>query len=278
MRKVTIYTPGISFPSVSVTGTSCSMSCAHCSGRYLKGMADVSLPGALLDFGRELSNRGGRGLLISGGCDQTGAVDFPDHTFDEIKELKEKTGLLINLHCGLVDEETAIKISGSGVDKVSFDLVYDDDTIHEVLGLDRTRKDYLETMIRLEKHGIAVVPHILAGLYRGQLSWEFEAVEILSTMNVDEVVLIILIPTKGTSFENVPVPGTEKILELAKAMRGSLKKRIVLGCMRPKGILELEKKVLEIGFDGIVLPGRSTIKWMLDQGWHLEQENICCCM
>jgi uncharacterized radical SAM superfamily protein len=241
-------------------------------------MVDVSKPGSLYNFGIDLWNRKGKGILISGGCDPYGAVDYPDHTFPEIKKLKKNTGLLINLHCGLVDDETAIKISESGVDKVSFDLVYDDETINEVLGLKKTKQDYLETISRLRSNGVTVVPHILTGLNKGRISWEFEAVKILSSMDVDEVVMIILIPTKETKFENIQGPDLEDIMELAVNMRSLLGCRIILGCMRPKGMTELERKVLEIGFDGIVIPGRSTVKWIMEQGWEIKSNDLCCCM
>jgi uncharacterized radical SAM superfamily protein len=241
-------------------------------------MVDVSKPGSLYKFGIDLWSREGKGMLISGGCDPKGAVDFPDHTFHEIKKLKEDTGLLINLHCGLVDEETAIKISGSGIDKVSFDLVYDDQTIHGVLGLKRTKEDFLETISRLRSNGIAVAPHILAGLNKGRISWEYEAVKVLSQMKVNEVVMIVLIPTKGTEFETIQGPSLEEIIELGTYMREQLEGRIILGCMRPKGMVELEKRSLEIGFDGIVIPGRSTLKWIEEQGWEIRFEDVCCCM
>jgi uncharacterized radical SAM superfamily protein len=241
-------------------------------------MSDVSKPGSLYRFGMDLWGTKGKGMLISGGCDQFGAVDFPEHTFSEISKLKEDTGLLVNLHCGLVDEETVAKISRSGVDKVSFDLVYDDDTIHEVLGLERSKEDYLRTITRLKDQGVIVVPHILAGLDKGRISWEFEAVKVLASMEIDEMVLIILIPTKGTPFESIQPPAKENILELAVYMRTLIKGRILLGCMRPKGMVDLEKEVLDVGFDGIVLPSKSTMIWMKEKGWKIHNLNICCCM
>jgi uncharacterized radical SAM superfamily protein len=241
-------------------------------------MSDVSGPGSLLDVGFDLWNKKGRGLLVSGGCDKNGVVAFPDHTFEEVRRIKETTGLLINLHCGLVDDDMARRISGSGVDKVSFDLVYDDETIHDVLRLNRSKEDYLDTIRRLKENGVPVVPHILAGLNRGRISWEFEAVKRLSAMDVEEVILIILIPTKGTEFEDVPIPDLSEILELANSMRELLECRLVLGCMRPKGMMELERKVLEIGFDGIVLPSRSTLNWLKDKGVEIEYDDVCCCM
>ncbi|MGA1872260.1 MAG: radical SAM protein [Thermoplasmatota archaeon] len=277
MRKITIYQPGGSFPSVSVTGANCSMSCAHCSGRYLSGMKDVSTKGELLDLALSLWKGGGKGMLVSGGCDPFGAVDFPAHTFDEIRMIKERTDLVINLHCGLIDDRTADLIASSGADRVSFDLVYDDDTIREVLKLRRTKEDYLNTMKKLKGRGVEVVPHILAGLNRGRVSWEFDAIQRVSEMEVGEAVLIILIPTKGTEFHHIDPPPGKDILRLAGKMRDVIKGRLVLGCMRPKSDPGIEVEVLRAGFDGIVLPRRSTVSWLIAEGYQIERMDTCCC-
>jgi uncharacterized radical SAM superfamily protein len=255
------------------------MACSHCTGRYLKGMVDVSGKEDLYRFGKELVKRGGRGMLVSGGCSPDGAVDFPDHTFQEIRRLKEETSLLINLHCGLVDGKTADSISRALVDRVSFDLVYHDPTIESVLNLQRKREDYVSTMELLIEKGLKVSPHILAGLDHGKLSWEKDAVKMIAKMGdrIDEVILIVLIPTKGTPFGELPVPSEEEVLDLASFMRKNLDCRLVLGCMRPKGFHAIETGVLDIGFDGIVLPSKRTAAWIGERGFPVEDRNICCC-
>jgi uncharacterized radical SAM superfamily protein len=242
-------------------------------------MVDVSRENALYDLGTGIVGRGGKGMLVSGGCDPEGAVAFPDFTFREIRRLKEETTLLINLHCGLIDEETAERISWSLVDKVSFDLVYHDPTIKHVLNLEKTREDYITTLELLSGKGLSVVPHILAGLDHGKLSWEWEAVDRLSDMDdrINEVILIILIPTKGTPFENLTVPREEEVLDLVSYMREKLTCRLVLGCMRPKGYHTIETGSLEKGFDGIVLPSRKTLSWIKGKEYQVEERNICCC-
>jgi len=241
-------------------------------------MTDVSSKGSLEEFGSELWRKGGQGMLVSGGCDQFGAVDFPLHIFEEIKELKERTGLLINLHCGLVTDQIADRISEARIDKVSFDLVYDDNTIRDVLRLDKNKEDYIGTIQRLRDRGIEVVPHILAGLSKGRISWEYEAIHVLAGMDLQEVVLIVLIPTKGTEFQDVEPPRLEELLRLAKEMRRTLKGKLVLGCMRPKGLAALEVEVLKAGFDGVVLPRRTTVEWIASAGFEVEEKGICCCM
>jgi uncharacterized radical SAM superfamily protein len=164
------------------------------------------------------------------------------------------------------------------VDKVSFDLVYDDDTIKNVLRLDASKEEYMDTIMKLKERGVVVVPHILAGLNRGKISWEFEAVKEISGLGSEETVLIILIPTKGTEFQDIDSPDNASILDLAGQMRKELNGRVVLGCMRPKGTKDLEIELLKMGFDGIVLPSRRTAKWIEQQGWKVTRMNKCCCM
>lgn len=229
-------------------------------------------------LGTELWGKHGKGLLVSGGCGPSGAVAIPPHIFDEIRLLKEETGLLINLHCGLVGEKTASSISRSGVDKVSFDLVYDDETIQSVLHLDRRKEHFLDTMMMLIEKGVDVVPHILAGLNRGRISWEHDAIDVLTGMDIDTVVLLILIPTRGTPFEAYDPPPVNDIMDLAIRMRRDLKGRLVLGCMRPKRSSDLEIKLIKAGFDGVVLPGKATLRWLVSQGHTIDEKGVCCCI
>lgn len=254
------------------------MSCEHCNGRYLKGMVDVSKKGSLLQFGISHAEAGGKGFLLSGGCDSNGAVPFPAHIFQELSEIKDTTDLTINMHVGLLDDKTARRISSSQVDNVSFDLVLDDETISEVLHIDRPSGDYVKTLDLLDGYGIPVSPHILAGLNFGTISWEFDAVKELSRRHYENVILIILIPTKGTGMHTVEPPENGMVLALAREMRRALDGRLVLGCMRPKGSIEIEMGLLDSGFDGIVLPSRRTLGYIDEKGWEIQKHNKCCCM
>ncbi|MFO8050584.1 MAG: radical SAM protein [Thermoplasmatota archaeon] len=240
-------------------------------------MKDVSEKGSIVEFGKEHFRKGGRGLLISGGCDEKGSVVLPDHIFREIEELKDSTDLLINLHTGLLDRDTADKVGRSRVDRVSFDVVLDDDTIRKVFHLKASATDYLNTLDLLTSNGIKVAPHILAGLDFGRISWEYDAVRELSKRSFQEVILLVLIPTRGTGMENVEPPTIDEVLALAHAMKGSLSGRLVLGCMRPKGMGDLEKGVLDLGFNGLVVPSRSTREYVSNRGWDVFEHETCCC-
>ena len=275
-RKIEIFHPGRSFPSVSITGPSCSRHCEHCDGRYLKGMVDVSMKGGLFKFGSDLWDRGGRGILVSGGCDTDGRVPFSKDILKQISDLKRNTGLMINVHAGLVDRKEAVAIHGSGVDVVSFDIIGDDSTIKDVLHIDRKVVDYVSSYEALVDAGLEVTPHILGGIHFGVIKGEMRAIEICSTFKHRSTVLIILIPTPGTPMGSVDPLSMEDTLLIGRYMRERISGKIYLGCMRPKGMVEVETSLLDIGLDGIVLPSKRTLEHIRKKGWETVEYDHCC--
>ena len=104
----------------------CDLMCDHCQGHFLEGMQ------CEIDEGAD-------SYLISGGCDTDGCIDFD---FDLLEDMK-KEGKKINIHSGLVDEETAKKI-GRVADCVSFDFIIDDKVLKDIYHLEKTGEDYIE--------------------------------------------------------------------------------------------------------------------------------------
>jgi uncharacterized radical SAM superfamily protein len=275
-RKIHVFKPDGSFPTVSVSGKMCGLFCDHCRGKYLSSMTDVSKPGTLYGFAIDLWNKGGEGLLISGGCDRSGTLLLEDHHMEEIRRIKEETGLVINMHTGLIGKEKADELGKSGIDVVSLDVIGRRDIIKKVLHLDAGPDDYRRTYGMLRDAGIRVVPHILAGLDYGGESGEIEAVDLIGEFDPPTAVLIILIPTSGTPMENMPVPSYSGIFEIARHMRSKLASKLVLGCMRPRSYEGLETDLLDMGFTGIVSPSRNTVKAIKRKGWVMEEHRVCC--
>ena len=103
-NQITFHAPGLrryktseyeahtvtEFVSISLTGTNCALSCDHCNMQVLKGMSDFTeFDGSLFDFCVQLSDKGARGVLISGGSDKQGRVPLLKHIPDLIKVRKE---------------------------------------------------------------------------------------------------------------------------------------------------------------------------------------------
>ncbi len=128
-----------------MTGGRCELQCDHCRGRYLQGMRPLGAPEELEKAAAALAIEGGTGLLLSGGCDRRGRVPLSPY-LGAVKRVKESTGLLVNLHTGLLDEEAAAGLLGTGADAFSVDVLQDPRAISDVLHLDASPRDYWSTV------------------------------------------------------------------------------------------------------------------------------------
>lgn len=260
------------FPSstktISVTGNRCHLKCAHCNGHYLKSMAPIT------DWSSGIDENV-TSCLISGGCDKNGNVPLMKY-FPLIKEIK-KNRLKTNIHTGLIKENEIEEISQIA-DVVSFDFVGDDETIHEVYGLDKSMNDYIRTYTLLREK-VRTLPHICIGLRGGKISGEYRALDILKSLGVDGIVFIVFTPTSGTKYAYETPPELNEVVKiLCKARQDFPKVPIHLGCMRPKGKyrLELDKLAVRCGVNKIVQPTRDAVNLALELGLEIQQGKECC--
>jgi len=225
----------------------------------------------------ELQRKGGKGLLLSGGCDLDGRVDYPAHILEGIRAVKQKTSLIVNVHPGIVDADEARSLADAGVDVFSYDLVMDQNVLQGVMHLDITPEDVARSYHALLATGVRTVPHILAGLGGPIGKCERDALQVIATSKADMAVLIIHIPTRMTPMESVPAPEDGEVMAFAREMVGTLPgKDLILGCMRPRGRSDLETSILMAGFTGIVQPSSSTVRALKAQGADLRVVNACC--
>ncbi|MGE5485165.1 MAG: radical SAM protein [Ignavibacteriales bacterium] len=288
MRVVEFTQPCMTL-AVSVTGRECGLRCAHCGGHYLKGMVPAGEALGLLTGGAGRGDpagevgarRGPQGryssCLISGGCDPAGKVPVL-RDMGLLRGMKS-AGLRLNFHTGLVSEPEAAEI-GKWADCASFDLVGDDETVAEVFGVPRGSDDYRRSYEMLRRH-VRVVPHICIGLRGGNISGEYRAVDYLAgLMNPpDQVVFIVFIPTRGTSYENRTPPDPEGVAAVIEMARRSLPgAKLTLGCMRPAGRYRSRTDVLSLaaGADGVVNPSGEARDLARRNGWHVIEKRECC--
>ncbi|MFX0048462.1 MAG: radical SAM protein [Candidatus Hermodarchaeota archaeon] len=259
-----IYIPNKRFPAISITGSECSLHCEHCNKKYLEGMKPILNSEDLKKYLMNLHNNDGIGVLLSGGCLPDGSVPLLDY-LDSIKEIKEKTNLIINAHTGLLNEDTARKIAQVGVDIVSFDINMDEDIIKEIYHLDKDLDDYRSSIGYMQKFGINIVPHICIGLYYGKLHKELETIKFIKELGLNPalIVLIALIPPKNANNKFIePKPGDiAKVISIIRFAYPN--SEISLGCMRPRGNIkmEIEKYAIKAGINRIEIPSKKTLKW-----------------
>jgi uncharacterized radical SAM superfamily protein len=266
------------FPSISVTGSNCSLNCSHCRGKLLETMIPATTPDQLVAVCQRIKERGGVGCLISGGCTHEGSVPLEEFA-DAISKVKHELGLTIVAHTGLIKNHTARRLKEAGVDAVLIDIVGSDRTIREVYHLDATTEDYDNAMTAVERAGIPLVPHVLVGIHGGKLEGEFQALQMISEHHPAAIIVIALIPVRGTLMESVKPPApidVAKILVAARLMLPSTP--VVLGCARPTHRHRVSTDMLAIkaGVNGIAFPSKEAAELAESMGLETSFSPMCC--
>jgi uncharacterized radical SAM superfamily protein len=277
-KELRFYYPMPVFPPVSVTGGHCDLRCSHCRGHYLKHMPDVSTPAKLRDFCVRHEKAGGVGLLISGGSTMEGRVPLTPF-LPTIAWVKENTGLIVNLHTGMLDENEAQGIASTGADIVSVDVVGSQETLREVYGLKTGVEEYGATLTNLVDAGAPhVAPHICVGLHYGRVLGEHKALEMAAGIDPEVIVFLGLIPTENTPMADVPPPPLSEITGLvSEAKRLCPRTQVSMGCMRSREYKsELDWAVIEAGADRVASASHSTEQRALDAGYRVIHLDGCC--
>jgi len=272
--EIIAFSPGESYPTISITGTTCALGCLYCQGYYLKNMHSAMTPADLYSTVRNLHAKGARGILISGGFNKDGLL--PVRQFlPTIKKIKKDFDLLISLHPGLVDKVLATEIRMSNIDIVDYELIIDPFVIRGVKGLNKSPLDYIKSLKFLTKFGPAyIVPHLLIGLRYGAIAIEKETIDSLLDYDPYLVTFLTFIPTRNTSMANCNSPEKEDLIELFSYAR-KLRGEIALGCMRPQKYkddtehLLIEKRLI----DRIAVPSYKIVK-----KYNLNIIKACCSM
>ncbi|MCL4474229.1 MAG: radical SAM protein [Actinobacteria bacterium] len=242
-------------------------------------MYEARSPAELLEVGRKLQARGGRGLLISGGSLADGTV--PLHDFLEaIGELKQQ-GLSIAVHTGLVDERLAEGLARAGIDIAMIDIIGDDGTIRDVYHLDATTADFEDSLRYLCQSGVRTAPHVVIGLHFGEIKGEASALEMISRHEVTSLVLVALTSQQGTPMQDVAPPSPEELGEIfLKARLQFPRLPILLGCARPYGEhkLRTDSLALKAGLNGIAYPAEGIVELAADLGLEPGFSEQCCAL
>lgn len=220
-----------------------------------------------------LSSEGGRGFLLSGGCDRRGRVPLGGFSA-AVRRIRATTSLQVNVHPGLLDEEDAAEVISSGAEAFSVDLLQDPLTISGTLHLQASPRDYCRTMELLEPTE-RLVPHVCVGLQSE--NGEERTLELIPTYRVRALIVLGLVGTRGTPYEHRAVP-PDRLARAVRSAVATVPAPVLLGCMRPRGQWEVEVQAIEDGVAGVVNPSPRTVQWALDKGYRVENVHSCCAL
>lgn len=268
----------VDFPTISVTGTGCSLNCRHCGGKVLETMNPANTPEKLYDLCVKLKKDGAFGCLISGGCVPDGSVPL-NQFIPSIKKIKHELGFTIFVHTGIIDLQTALSLKDAGVDAALIDVIGSDETIRKIYNLNITVKNYADSLKALQEANLNFIPHIIVGLNDGKLDGEFKALQITSTVNPSALVIIAFMPINGTAMAQIKPPTPNDIAKVTAAARLMFPETpMVLGCMRPKGKMRAETDILALkaGVDAIAFPSEEAIQYAQNKGFKISFSSFCC--
>jgi len=270
--EVIAFSPGESYPTISITGTTCALNCQYCQGYYLKNMYPALTPADLYSAVKNLHAKGARGILISGGFNQDGVLPIKPF-LPTIKKIKKDFDLVISLHAGLVDKVLASELRMNNVDIVDYEFLIDPIIISEVKGLQKTPSDYIKSLELLTKYGPTyIAPHLPIGLRYGKIVNEKETIDSLKDYDPYLVAFLIFRPARDTMMADYNFPEKEDLIELFSYAR-KLKGEIALGCMRPSMYKDKIDQVLieKYLIDRIAVPRNKIVK-----KYNLNVVKACC--
>ncbi len=276
-KRVVAYQPGKAFPAVSMTGSRCELQCDHCRGHYLRAMTDASRPGSLPEVAAALKGAGAVGILLSGGCDRQGKLPILERV-DEIRSVRQ-LGLRVNLHTGLLGAEDAQRLTGTGADCYSVDIVQDPHVIRDVLHLKVGPEAYRETLSALfASNAGRVVPHICIGLGGDDIEGEMASVDLVSGFPIAALVLLWRLPAPDAPMRRAKNASPDRFLRVVRHAIEKLDRPVLLGCMRPRGNVELEIEAVRLGVVGLALPAAETLRRLELEGYEVVRSGLCCAL
>ena len=276
-KKINFFITSDSFPSISVTGSSCSLMCQHCRGKLLQRLIPATTSEELEKKALGLYRSGAKGILLTGGCDERGRVPIRN-LIPAIKKLKETTDLILIAHTGFISGEEAGSLKDSGLDGIGFDVMGDMTSVLDVYGLHLSEKEYVDSLQAISDSGLLIFPHVCVGIHFGKLSGEYRALEMIRLIAPATVIITGLMPLAGTPMEHIkPNPlDFEKVIKKAIVMFPDIP--VILGCAHSSGKdrADIEKMALLCGVSGIAAPTFGTIGFAKEKGYEINYYGACC--
>jgi len=266
--------------AVSVTGTECDLRCLHCGGCLLQSCYSAETPQALWDLAVGLQDRGLRGLLLTGGCNDDGIVPLAPFC-TTLARLKSELGLHTTAHSKLIDRPLADALCQSNVDAVLLDVVGSLDMLQRVYRLTgKTLDDVRRGLDLLAERNLPVSPHVVLSNLVGADGHEGDrAFALLEGRSLHSLVIVLLMALPGHSVG--PTIGWDlgelrRLFEKARTMFPTTP--LLLGCARPVGPIQkqIDALAVEIGFDGIAYPSEGTVARARELGREVRFSEFCC--
>lgn len=266
------------YPTISITGSNCALNCDHCQRKILDTMIPATSPEKLYEECLKAADRGSIGVLISGGSLKDGRLPWK-RFIDPMAKVKTDADLKITVHTGLIDRGTAQALKDAGVDELLIDVIGSEETMKKVYHLDVGIDRMEGSLDALKATGVPLIPHIVFGLHYGKVVGEMRALEMVAQRDPYALVIVVLIPIKGSPMDRYGPPDPEDVARFIAAARFRMPDiPLALSCARPTGRHRevLDILAVEAGINRIAMPYEGAVERAKGLGLEVEFHHTCC--
>lgn len=269
------------WPALSITGSDCRLQCDHCQAKLLETMVAARTPQALWRAVNEQIAGGARGMLLTGGSNHRGEVEY-DAFYPTIRRIKDAfPEFKIAIHAALVDRAAAQRMADSGIDVAMLDIIGAQDTVRQVYHLKRAVSDFESSLEYLTETPLKVVPHIVIGLHYGRLLGEWNALDMVGRHPPAALVLVVIMPFYAPAQRPFTVPDSHDVGRFLIDARAAVPDiPLLLGCARPAGRAkqQIDAYAVLAGVNGIAHPADGMVELAARLGRDVRVTPSCCAM
>jgi uncharacterized radical SAM superfamily protein len=280
-----LYLPGMirygnlrgRYPAISITGNQCRLMCDHCRGLLLNPMVKAETPDDLFKRCRAFSKNGAHGVLLTGGSDHNGQLPWEPY-LSAINRINTETDLFLSAHTGFPDHRICHQLKSAGVKQGLIDVMGDAETASSIYHL-KGLEPVLQGLSAIKESGLQLVPHIVAGLFNGQMKGEMNALEIIRSHAPHVLVIVVLTPLRGTPMAALSPPSPLEIARLVARARLLMPKvPISLGCERPRNKKgwEMERLSIQAGVNRMAVWSDQAVQEARRLGLTVRFQHTCC--
>jgi uncharacterized radical SAM superfamily protein len=240
-------------------------------------MIQIHDPADLCRVSARLKKQGALGILLSGGSDISGKLPW-ERFYEAIARTHEETGLFMSAHVGFPDRATSKHLKQAGIKQALMDVIGDRETATQVYHL-KSENIVLDALESISQSGLALAPHVVAGLFYGRLGGERKALEVISRYKPDVLVIVVLSALKGTPMAAAVPPSPLEVARLVAEARLLMPEiPIALGCERPRNRQGwiLERLALRAGATRMAVWSEEALQEALGLGLQPRFQPTCC--
>ena len=84
----------------------------------------------------------------------------------------------------------ACRLKEAGVDQALIDVIGDDETYQKIYHVPFGITKIAESMEAMQRAGLDIAPHVVCGLYYGEIRGEKQAIRMISQFDVSQVIIV----------------------------------------------------------------------------------------